>query len=55
MVTDTDVYHSAKLIIDQYGGDAEIYASMRADELLEAGDLNRKICYIKGTDDNGFS
>ncbi len=40
MVTDTDVYHSAKLIIDQYGGDAEIYASMRADELLEAGDMD---------------
>lgn len=40
MVTDTGVYQSTKLIIDQYGEGAKIYASMRANELLEAGDMD---------------
>ena len=39
-VVDIDVYRSAKLLIDQYGQDALIEAALKADELLDAGDLD---------------
>jgi hypothetical protein len=35
-----DIYRSAKALIDQHGEDAVIHAAMRADELLDAGDLD---------------
>lgn len=39
MISDPDIYRAAKLLIDQHGEDAEVRASKRADELLEAGDM----------------
>ena len=39
MATNTDIYRSAKLLIDQHQDGAELHATMRADELLEAGDI----------------
>ena len=39
MVSDLDIYRSAKLLVKHHGADAPIEAAMRADELLEAGDL----------------
>ncbi len=39
MIPDLDIYRSAHLLIKQHGQDAPIHAAMRADELLEAGDL----------------
>ena len=41
MIFDLDIYRSAKVIINQYGKDAPIYAAMRADAALEGGDLDR--------------
>ena len=38
MISDPDIYRAAKLLIEQHGDDAELRASERADELLEAGD-----------------
>ena len=35
-----DIYRSAKALIDQHGNDATIHAAMRADELLDEGDLD---------------
>ncbi len=35
-----DIWTSAKLLIDQHGEDATIHAAMRADALLEQGDLD---------------
>jgi len=35
-----DIYRSAKLLIDQFGDDAPIEVAMRADALLENGDLD---------------
>ncbi len=35
-----DIYRSAKLLIDQHGDEAPIHAAMRADELLDRGDLD---------------
>ena len=35
-----DIWASAKRLIDLYAEDATIHAAMRADELLERGDLD---------------
>ena len=40
MIPDPDIYRSANLLVKQHGEDAPIEAAMRADELLEAGDLD---------------
>ena len=37
MTSDLDIYRSAKLLIDQHGEDAAIFAAMQADKRLEAG------------------
>ncbi len=39
MTSDLDVYRSANELIKQHGEDAPIHAAMRADELMEAGDM----------------
>ena len=39
MVDQIDIYRSASRMIRQHGSEANIHAAMRADELLEAGDL----------------
>ncbi len=39
MISDFDIYRSANLLIDWHGEKAPIHAAMRADELLDAGDL----------------
>ncbi len=40
MTSDIEIYRSAKLLIDRHGDDAVIYAAMRADQMLEQGDLD---------------
>jgi hypothetical protein len=40
MVDQTDIYRSASLMIRRHGSEANIHADIRADELLEAGDLD---------------
>ncbi len=37
---DLDIYRSANLLVKQHGEDAPIHAAMRADAMLEAGDLH---------------
>ena len=39
-ITDLNVYRAANELIEQHGEDAPIHAGMRADELLEAGDMD---------------
>jgi hypothetical protein len=39
-MNEKDVYRSAKHLIDQYGSEAPVQAAMRADAMLERGDLN---------------
>jgi len=36
VISDPDIFRAAKLLIDQHGDDAELSASGRAEELLEA-------------------
>ncbi len=40
MIPDLDIWRSDQALIKQHGQDAPIHAAMRADELLEAGDLD---------------
>ncbi len=40
MTPDLDIYRSANLLVKQHGEDALIHAAMRADAMLEAGDLD---------------
>jgi hypothetical protein len=39
MIADLDIYRAAKLEIDQYGAGASIQAAMRAEALLDQGDI----------------
>ncbi len=39
MFPDLDIRRTAAVLIKQHGQDAPIHAAMRADELLEAGDM----------------
>ncbi len=39
MIPDLDIYRSANLLVKQHGEDAPIHAAMRADAMLEAGDM----------------
>ena len=40
MTSDLDIYRSASVLVKRHGQDAPIHAAMRADELLDAGDLD---------------
>ena len=40
MIPDLDIWRSANLLVKQHGADAPIEAAMRADAMLEAGDLD---------------
>ncbi len=39
MISDIDIYRSARVIVKTHDKDASIEAAMRADEMLEKGDL----------------
>lgn len=47
MVSDKDIYQSANAIIKQHSEDAPIHAAMKADEMLEAGDLDGKSVWVR--------
>ena len=49
MTTNTDIYRAANELIKQDGEDAPIHAAMRADELLEAGDMEGKAVWLRIT------
>ncbi len=40
MTPDLDIWRSTALLVKHHGQDAPIHAAIRADELLEAGDLD---------------
>ncbi len=40
MTSDLDIYRSANLLVKQHGEGAPIHAAMRADAMIEAGDLD---------------
>ena len=40
MASEKDIWRSAQLLITQHGEDAPIHAAMKADEMLEKGDVD---------------
>ena len=40
MIPDLDIYRAAAVIVKHHGEDAPTHAAMRADAMLEAGDLD---------------
>ncbi len=40
MIPDLDIYRAAQVLIKQHGQDAPIHAAMRADAMLDKGDLD---------------
>ena len=40
MTSDLDIYRSAQVLVKQHGEDAPIEAAMRADAMLDKGDLD---------------
>ncbi len=47
MTSDLDTYRSANELIKQYGEDAPILAAMRADELMETGDMDGRAVWLR--------
>ena len=45
--SDLDIYRAANELIKQHGDKAPIHAAMRADELLEAGDMDGKAVWVR--------
>ncbi len=46
MPSEIDIYRSARLLIDQHGEDAAIFAAQKADKCLESGDLDGKAVWM---------
>ena len=47
MTSDLDTYRSAHLLIERYGDDAPIEAAMRADKLMETGDMEGRAVWLR--------
>jgi hypothetical protein len=47
MTSDINIYRSAYELIIQHGDEAPIHAAIRADEMLEAGDMDGKRVWLR--------
>ena len=47
IVSDLDIYRAAKLLVDQHGAEAPIHAAMKADAMLEKGDLDGQRVWLR--------
>ena len=47
MLSDLDIFRSAKIMIDRYGPDAELEAARRADALRDKGDLDGQAAWLR--------
>ena len=45
MTDEVDIWRAAKLMVDQHGDEAPIQTAMRADELLERGDMEGAVVW----------
>lgn len=50
MIDDIDLWRAARLLVDRYGDAAEIEAAARADERLEAGDMEGRTVWLQIVD-----
>ena len=46
MPSKIDIYRTAGILVNEYGEDAPIHAAMRADELLDEGDMDGKLVWL---------
>ena len=54
MTTDREIYQAATLLIKEHDDEAPIHAAMRADELLDQGDIDGQAVWkliLKAVDD----
>ncbi len=47
MTSNLDIYRAAHLLIERYGDDSPIEAALRADELMEAGDMEGEAVWLR--------
>ena len=47
MVPDRDIWRAANLLIREHRADAEVVAARRADEMLERGDRDAQLVWIR--------
>jgi len=47
MIPDRDIWRAANLLIRKHRADAEIVAARRADEMLERGDRDGQLVWIR--------
>ena len=47
MTPDIDIWRAATLLIKQHGENAEIVAAQRADQMLERGDPERRLVWLR--------
>ena len=47
MTSDLDIFRTAKLLIGRHGDEAAIRAAMRADEMLDAGDMEGRAVWLR--------
>lgn len=47
MISDLDIWRAANLLIRRHGSDAEIEAARRADLMLERGDRDGQLVWVR--------
>ena len=47
MVSDLDIWRTAAVVVKEHGEDASTYAAMRADALMEAGDMEGRAVWLR--------
>ena len=47
MIIDLDIFRAAKVLIDQHGNDAPTQAAQRADKLLDKGDVDGSVVWLR--------
>ncbi len=47
MISDLDIYRTAKLLVDKHGDEAPIHAAMKADAMLDKGDMDGKAVWLR--------
>jgi hypothetical protein len=47
LISDLDIYRAASLLILQHDEDAEIFAAQRADEMLDRGEHDGQLVWLR--------
>jgi hypothetical protein len=47
MIPDRDIWRAANLLIREHGADAEVVTARRADEMLERGDRDGQLIWLR--------